>query len=99
MEISNEIADALNRGTIKNSNSQHFTDLVFTHQVQGEVSLLLQSENDFSGQSTMLSGGSTILGQKKHLHLPSNVQVFTREGRHLAGTPLNQRRYCKTCYE
>ena len=38
----------------------------------------------------MLSGGSTILGAKKASALPSNVQVFTREGRHLAGTPLTK---------
>ena len=38
----------------------------------------------------MSSGGSTILGAKKASALPSNVQVFTREGRHLAGTPLTK---------
>ena len=38
----------------------------------------------------MISGGSTIIGTEKASALPSNVQVFTREGRHLAGTPLTK---------
>ena len=66
--ISNEIADALNRGTIKNSNSQTLTDLGLFASGSGGSITFASAGNDFSGQSTMLSGGSTILGAKKHLH-------------------------------
>ena len=85
-----EIADALNRGTIKNSNSQTLTELGLFASGSGGSITFASAGNDFSGQSTMLSGGSTILGTQKASALPSNVQVFTREGRHLAGTPLTK---------
>ncbi len=87
---SSEIADALNRGTIKNSNSQTLTELGLFASGSGGSITFATAGNDFSGQSTMLSGGSTILGAKKASASPSNVQVFTREGRHLAGTPLTK---------
>ncbi len=87
---SNDIAAALNRGTIKNSDSQTLTELGLFASGSGGSITFASSENDFSGQSTMLSGGSTILGTRKASALPSNVQVFTREGRHLAGTPLTK---------
>ena len=87
---SNEIATALNRGIIKNANSQTLSDLGLYASGSGGSITFASSENDFSGQSTMSSGGSTILGAKKASALPSNVQVFTREGRHLAGTPLTK---------
>jgi len=86
----NEIATALNRGTIKNSNSQTLTQLGLFASGSGGSITFASSINDFSGQSTMLSGGGTILGVSKASALPSNVQVFTREGRHLAGTPLTK---------
>ena len=89
-QSSNEIATALNRGIIKNSASQTFSDLGLYASGLGGSITFASSENDFSGQSTMLSGGSTILGVKKASAIPSNIQVFTREGRHLAGTPLTK---------
>ena len=85
-----EIATALNRGIIKNSNSQTLSDLGLFASGSGGSITFASSENDFSGQSTISSGGGTILGIKKASALPSNVQVFTREGRHLAGTPLTK---------
>ena len=86
----NEIATALNRGTIKNGNSQTFSDLgLFASGAGGSITFA-SSLNDFSGQSTILSGGGTVLGISKSSALASNIQVFTREGRHLAGTPLTK---------
>ncbi len=85
-----EIATALNRGIIKNSNSQTLSDLGLFASGSGGSITFASSENDFSGQSTISSGGGTILGISKASALPSNVQVFTREGRHLAGTPLTK---------
>ena len=89
-QSSDEIATALNRGIIKNAGSQTFSDLGLYASGLGGSITFASSENDFSGQSTMLSGGSTILGVKKASAIPSNIQVFTREGRHLAGTPLTK---------
>ena len=85
-----EIASALNRGTIKNGNLQTLTDLGLFASGSGGSITFASADNDFSGQSTMISGGGTILGVKKASSLPSNVQIFTREGRHLAGTPLTK---------
>ena len=70
---SNEIATALNRGIIKNANSQTLSDLGLYASGSGGSITFASSENDFSGQSTMSSGGSTILGAKKLLHF---LQMF-----------------------
>ena len=74
---SNEIATALNRGIIKNASSQTLTDLGLYASGSGGSITFASSENDFSGQSTILSGGSTILGANKASALPSNVQVLS----------------------
>lgn len=89
-DTSDEMATALNRGIIKNTSSQTLSDIGLYASGSGGSITFASSEYDFSGQSTMLSGGGTILGIKKASALPSNVQVFTREGRHLAGTPLTK---------
>ncbi len=86
----NEIATALNRGIIKSASSQTLSDIGLYASGSGGSITFASSRYDFSGQSTMLSGGGTILGIRKASALPSNVQVFTREGRHLAGTPLTK---------
>ena len=85
-----EIATALNRGIIKNASAQTLSDLGLFASGSGGSITFASSDNDFSGQSTMLSGSGTILGLRKASALPSDVQVFTREGRHLAGTPLTK---------
>ena len=85
-----EISTALNRGIIKNAGSQSLSDLGLFASGSGGSITFASSLNDFSGQSTILSGGGTVLGVQKSSALPSNIQVFTREGRHLAGTPLSK---------
>ena len=52
-----EIATALNRGIIKNSNSQTLSDLGLFASGSGGSITFASSENDFSGQSTISSGG------------------------------------------
>ena len=90
---SNEIALMLNRGIIKNNaspNPQRLSDIGLYAAGSGGTFTLASSTGDFTGQADLTAGGSTIIANKTLSSSGSDIQVFTREGRHLAGSPLSK---------
>ena len=89
-----QIADLLNRGAITGAdgsgNTFSLADLGgFASGVGGNLSINL-SEDEFSSGDIGLTAGTTVSAVvKSRNETASDIQVFTREGRHIAGTALS----------
>ena len=88
----NQIAELMNVGTITgvvrgSGESVSLASLGgFVSGAQGNLTFSL-TENDFSAASALISGGRTVDGAvTAAISVESDVQIFTREGRHIAGT-------------
>ena len=58
----------------------------FVSGAQGNLTFSL-TENDFSAATALISGGRIVDGAvTAGISAESDVQIFTREGRHVAGT-------------
>ena len=88
----NQIAELINVGTITGvvRGSGENVSLAglggFVSGADGNLTFSL-TENDFSAASALISGGRTVDGAvTAAIADESDVQIFTREGRHIAGT-------------
>ena len=88
----NQIAELINVGTITGvvRGSGENVSLAglggFVSGADGNLTFSL-TENDFSAASALISGGRTVDGAvTAAIADESEVQIFTREGRHIAGT-------------
>ena len=88
----NQIAELMNVGTITgvvrgSGESVSLASLGgFVSGAGGNLTFSL-TENDFSAASALISGGRTVDGAvTAAIAVESDVQIFTREGRHIAGT-------------
>ena len=84
-----EIADVLNRSRDVNGNNHNFRTLGL--YAAGGGSTLTIASNDQNFSSGAISAGAIINGNINNPSITnaSQIQVFTREGRHLAGTVLS----------
>ena len=84
-----EIADVLNRSRDVNGNAHNFRTLGL--YASGGGSTLTIASNDQNFSTGAISAGTTINGNVNNPSITdaSKVQIFTKEGRHLAGTVLS----------
>ncbi len=88
-----DIVKYLNLGAIKNASNQSLQDLgIYAAASGGQITLALSSgafSTAASKEGKLTSGSATILGSKKSASSGSSIQIFTKEGRHIAGKTLS----------
>ena len=62
---------------------------IFASGNAGNLTLSLAT-GDFAASATLTAGASTIDAVRQSSETASNIQIFTREGRHIAGSPLTK---------
>ena len=92
-EDASEVAEYLNLGTMKTAGNSTLADLgMYAAGAGGQLTFALAS-NSFSTDSSKVgrisAGGTTIIGTNKAATSASDIQIFTREGRHIAGSQLS----------
>ncbi len=88
-EDASEIAKYLNLGELNDSGTTLQSLGIFASGNAGNLTLSLAS-GDFATGATITAGASTIDAVKQSSESASNIQIFTREGRHIAGSPLTK---------
>ena len=89
-EDASEIAKYLNLGELRAAGGETLQSLgIFASGNAGNVTLSLGS-GEFATAATITAGASTINAVKQSSDNASNIQIFTREGRHIAGSPLTK---------
>ena len=88
-EDASDIAKYLNLGELKAGNTTLQSLGIFASGNAGNLTLSLAS-GDFATGATITAGASTINAIKQSSDTASNIQIFTREGRHIAGSPLTK---------
>ena len=88
-EDASEIAKYLNLGELKAGSTTLQSLGIFASGNAGNLTLSLAS-GDFATGATITAGASTINAIKQSSDNASNIQIFTREGRHIAGSPLTK---------
>ncbi len=88
-EDASEIAKYLNLGELKAGSTTLQSLGIFASGNAGNLTLSLAS-GDFATGATITAGASTIDAVKQSSDTASNIQIFTREGRHIAGSPLTK---------
>ena len=88
-EDASDIAKYLNLGELKAGNTTLQSLGIFASGNTGNLTLSLAS-GDFATGATVTAGASTINAVKQSSDNASNIQIFTREGRHIAGSPLTK---------
>ena len=84
-----QIAKYLNLGELNASGTTLQSLGIFASGNAGNLTLSLAS-GDFATGATITAGASTIDAVKQSSDTASNIQIFTREGRHIAGSPLTK---------
>ena len=88
-EDASQIAKYLNLGELNATGTTLQSLGIFASGNAGNLTLSLAS-GDFADGATMTAGADTINAVKQTSESASNVQIFTREGRHIAGSPLTK---------
>tara|TARA_B100000989_G_scaffold273587_1_gene231852 strand:- start:5107 stop:9792 length:4686 start_codon:yes stop_codon:yes gene_type:complete len=88
-EDASEIAKYLNLGELNSAGTTLQSLGIFASGNAGNLTLSLAS-GDFADGATVTAGASTIDALKQSSDNASNIQIFTREGRHIAGSPLTK---------
>ncbi len=84
-----EIAKYLNLGELRSGNTTLESLGIFASGNTGNLTLSLAT-GDFAATATVTAGASTIDAVRQSSETASNIQIFTREGRHIAGSPLTK---------
>ena len=87
-----ELAEMLNKGLLKDSNNKTLVDYgLYSSGANGSLTLTT-SRGDFDDSDALVPklsiGSGTIRASVKDSMVASDLQIFTREGRHIAGTVL-----------
>jgi len=87
-----EIADLLNKGVLRSTSnpSVSLQDLGIYASGSGGFLTLSSNSGDFANGAQALTGAGGISAVVAASSSASDLQIFTREGRHLAGKPLSQ---------
>jgi len=88
-EDASQIAKYLNLGELNASGITLQSLGIFASGNGGNLTLSLAS-GDFEDGATVTAGADTINAVRQTSDDASNVQIFTREGRHIAGSPLTK---------
>ena len=88
-EDASQIAKYLNLGELNATGTTLQSLGIFASGNAGNLTLSLAS-GDFADGATVTAGADTINAVKQTSEAASNVQIFTREGRHIAGSPLTK---------
>ena len=88
-EDASQIAKYLNLGELNASGTTLQSLGIFASGNAGNLTLSLAT-GDFEDGATITAGADTIDAVKQTSDDASNVQIFTREGRHIAGSPLTK---------
>lgn len=88
-EDASQIAKYLNLGELNASGTTLQSLGIFASGNAGNLTLSLAS-GDFADGATLTAGADTINAVKQTSEAASNIQIFTREGRHIAGSPLTK---------
>ena len=88
-EDASQIAKYLNLGELNATGTTLQSLGIFASGNAGNLTLSLAS-GDFADGATVTAGADTINAVKQTSESASNVQIFTREGRHIAGSPLTK---------
>ncbi len=88
-EDASQIAKYLNLGELKSGPTTLQSLGIFASGNAGNLTLSL-SAGDFAAGATITAGASTLDAVKQSSDNASNIQIFTREGRHIAGSPLTK---------
>ena len=88
-EDASQIAKYLNLGELNASGTTLDSLGIFASGKAGNLTLSLAS-GDFADGATITSGAATLNAVKQTSEEASNIQIFTREGRHIAGSPLTK---------
>ena len=88
-EDASQIAKYLNLGELKSGSTTLQSLGIFASGNAGNLTLSL-SAGDFAAGATITAGASTLDAVKQSSDNASNIQIFTREGRHIAGSPLTK---------
>lgn len=85
-----DLAAALNAGTLTTAAGESFADLgLFAAGTDGQLTLAV-GDGDFGAVATLTSGAGTATGARTLAQAGgATVQVFTRNGVQIAGTPLD----------
>lgn len=88
-----EIVEALNNGVLRSNNNLSLADIgMFMAASSGAISMVSAS-GDFKtsgdNRAQIISGAGVVAGILTEAVDASDIQVFTREGRHIAGSSLN----------
>ena len=90
-EDASEIAKYLNLGELRSGNITLESLGIFASGNAGNLTLSLATGDfDVTPSSTLTAGASTIDAVRQSSEAASNIQIFTREGRHIAGSPLTK---------
>ena len=88
-EDASQIAKYLNLGELNASGTTLQSLGIFASGNAGNLTLSLAS-GDFEDGATITAGAATLNAVKQTSETASNIQIFTREGRHIAGSPLTK---------
>ena len=87
-----QIAELLNNGTLRSSGvpEQSFSDLGLVASGSGGQLTIASLTGNFSGNPTLLTGLGNNQATVSDAISASDIQILTREGKHIAGTALTQ---------
>ncbi len=84
-----ELAEALNNGVLRSNNNLSLADVgIYLTASSGAMTMAVASGNFKANQAQIFSGSGTLSAVLTDEVAASNIHVFTREGRHLAGSGL-----------
>ena len=87
-----EVANLLNEGVLKSNNGKSFDDLgLYANGSSGSITIVSSGANfkkDGGNTAQIFAGVNTIDGVLADRVEASDIQIFSREGRHLAGSAL-----------
>ena len=85
-----DLAERLNAGAIKTVGGESLFDLGLNVTGAGGHLTLSAASGDFATGAAIQSGAQTIAGLSTTSEaLASTIQIFSREGRHIAGSPMS----------
>ncbi|MGB0342404.1 MAG: flagellar hook-associated protein FlgK [Parvibaculales bacterium] len=83
-----EISDALNSGAIRTAGGKSLVDLGLFSSGRGSSLTVSASVGEFLAASQISYGGGNEAARVTAADAASDIHIFTREGRHIAGMPL-----------
>ncbi len=82
------LAEALNHGVIRSDEGYSLVDLeLYATMANGDL-VISSADDRFVGENSISTSAGIEIGRIQAPQEASQIQIFTREGRHIAGAPL-----------